>query len=348
DDQQRAAAEIWLPTDLAHGQRPLCRELESRGATVRHIDLPILRRSHRTPRHLLALLHRVMSLMSVLRATNADTVYCTTSAAFLVAPIARLCGVPHVLGHVQEIWKGNDRRILGLLAFACHRLLAISEAVAISVGPRLRSRVTVVPNASVGPADPWPLDGRRGPLTFLVASRWNAWKGHQTLLAAWGLAGCPGRLVILGGMPPTGEATDVEALRAKLPDPDSVDVVGEVEDVEPYLRDADVMVVPSDHPEPFGLVATEAFAQGRPVIASAGGGLLDIVTDGSDGWLYPLADAQALAAVLTSLDRRAVTAAGAQARRTYLKRFTPEHFAVHWRSAFGSRAAQAAAAATRA
>ena len=60
-----------------------------------------------------------------------------------------------------------------------------------------------------------------------------------------------------------------------------------------YVDQADVVLVPSDRAEPFGLVAIEAFARGRPVVASAGGGLVDIVTDGQDGWLFEPCDVPA-------------------------------------------------------
>jgi len=124
-------------------------------------------------------------------------------------------------------------------------------------------------------------------------------------------------------------------LVAALKNPSSVQLTGEVDDPSPYLDESDVVVVPSDAPEPFGLVAIEAFARGRPVIASAGGGLLDVVTDGEDGWLFPPGDAPALATILRSLDREMVEQAGARARKTYESRYTTSEFARRWRAAVG-------------
>ena len=51
-----------------------------------------------------------------------------------------------------------------------------------------------------------------------------------------------------------------------------------------YYRAADVVIVPS-RSESFGLVALEAAACGIPVVASAVGGLLNIVDDGVTGYL---------------------------------------------------------------
>jgi glycosyltransferase involved in cell wall biosynthesis len=64
-------------------------------------------------------------------------------------------------------------------------------------------------------------------------------------------------------------------------------------------RMARVVVVPTLWPEPFGLVAVEAMACGRPVIASSIGGLRTTV--GRSGLLFPPGDAASLSAVLGSL-----------------------------------------------
>jgi glycosyltransferase involved in cell wall biosynthesis len=99
-------------------------------------------------------------------------------------------------------------------------------------------------------------------------------------------------------------------------------VVGEVDDIVPYIDSSDFLILPSDKPEPFGLVLLEAFARGRAVIASEAGGVVDVVTNGKDGWLYPLASAPALAAVLNSLDRTMAQQMGRNARLTYEARFS--------------------------
>jgi glycosyltransferase involved in cell wall biosynthesis len=332
-DRLRDRAVFWLPTDVPHGPTRLCTELERRGAVVRHLDLPVLRRSYRTPRALAGLARRWVRLVGELRRARPALVYCSTSAVLTAAPAARLAGVPRVVGHVQEIWTPGDARVLGPLGRACRTLVAISGPVHEALPARLRERAAVVANATPEPGRVVPLEGRRGPLRFVVASRWNAWKGHRTLLAAWDRLDSPGELVVLGGPPPSGEATDVLALATALRHPGSVRVVGEVPDPHAYVEDADVVVVPSDQPEPFGLVAVEAFARGRPVVASAGGGLADIVTEGRDGWLFPPGDVEALARVLARLDRDQVAAAGRRARATYERRYTADRYAEQWRRA---------------
>ncbi|MBV9832458.1 MAG: glycosyltransferase family 4 protein, partial [Marmoricola sp.] len=128
-------------------------------------------------------------------------------------------------------------------------------------------------------------------------------------------------------------AVDVPALVRAMWHADSVEVVGEVEDAHAYLESADVVVMPSDNPEPFGLVAIEAFARGRPVIGSDAGGLADIVEHGRTGWLYPAGDAEALAGLIAGLTRDAVREAGRRARVSYEQSFTTARFEVDWISA---------------
>lgn len=326
-------ATVLLPTDLEHGPTPLCVELERRGHAVRHVDLPVLRRAYRTPKHLARLAGRLRSLSRELRTLRPDVVYCTTSATYLGVVSARRAKVPRVVGHVQELWSRSDAVILTPFAARCDALIAISDAVAGALPARLRPRCSTVVNATADPGPVEPLDGRGGPLIYLVASRWNGWKGHRTLLDAWQRAGGPGRLLVLGGPPASGEAVDVARLADELGIADSVEIVGEVPDPSPWLRRADVVVMPSDAPEPFGLIAIEAFARGRPVIASAAGGLAEIVTDGVDGWTFPPRDAAALAAVLGGLDRDTVTHAGTAARARYEDRFTVARYGEQWRRA---------------
>lgn len=68
------------------------------------------------------------------------------------------------------------------------------------------------------------------------------------------------------------------------------------EELPETYRSADVCVVPSVGPEPFGIVTLEAMSCGKPVVASRIGGLPTIVDDGVSGFLVPPGEATALAA----------------------------------------------------
>lgn len=84
------------------------------------------------------------------------------------------------------------------------------------------------------------------------------------------------------------------------------------------LRRSLFSVAPSLWPEPFGLVALEAAAAGKPIVASDIGGLRDIVVDGETGFLVPPEDRPALIETLRKLiadaDLRARLGAAAKER----------------------------------
>jgi type III pantothenate kinase len=89
-----------------------------------------------------------------------------------------------------------------------------------------------------------------------------------------------------------------------------------------YYERAAVVACPS-HREGYGVVAREAMAYGRPVIASAVGGLLDAVEDGVTGVRVPPRDPDALRAALESLlgDASLRLRLGAAAREAARERF---------------------------
>lgn len=62
----------------------------------------------------------------------------------------------------------------------------------------------------------------------------------------------------------------------------------------------DVFFLPSVH-EPFGIVVLEAWAAGKPVLASRVGGLVDLVEEGVTGWLFPSNQAEAAVQMLQNM-----------------------------------------------
>jgi phosphatidylinositol alpha-mannosyltransferase len=94
-----------------------------------------------------------------------------------------------------------------------------------------------------------------------------------------------------------------EELKPLLLDPRGVRMLGKVHDETKWqeLEQADVLCAPSLGGESFGMVLTEAFAAGTPVVASNIAGYRDVVKDGVDGVLVPAGDAQALAEALREL-----------------------------------------------
>ncbi len=321
--------EVWLPADVVAGPDSLDAELRRRGVAVRVLPLPILRRRELRPLRLPGLLWRSVRTFARIARARPAVVYCATSATLLTAPLARAAGVRSVVLHNQEIWAGSEARLLGFLARFCTSAVAISESARESLLGSVRARsVTIanaVPDRLVPPAAP--IEPSAAPLRFLIASRWNSWKGHGTLLAAWdSLDPAPGVLTIAGSPPEVGIAVDVEAMVASLKHPESVNVIGQVSDITACIDATDYMLVPSDNPEPFGLVAIEAFSRYRAVIGTNGGGLAEVVRNGRDGILVPLRDVEALAGALAACSRESARTMGIRARESYVANYSLDRF----------------------
>jgi len=165
----------------------------------------------------------------------------------------------------------------------------------------------------------------------LFVGRIEALKGIDTLIrathvllgeSAW--RGKKLRVLIIGG----GVDEDLESLSSDLARlrrlagelgvQDRVEFLGSRRQVElpVYYGAADLVVMPS-YSESFGMVALEAMACGRPVVASRVGGLAYLVQDGVTGFHVPEGDAEELAARLAELlaDERLLAGMGAAARQ---------------------------------
>ena len=178
--------------------------------------------------------------------------------------------------------------------------IAVSEAAAWTGRRFFGGDYRIIPNGvdlDAAPPGPKPESDE---LRILFVGRPEERKGLPVLMAAFAalVQHVPARLVLVG--------TDAEEVEPYLPDPEVaefVDARGRVPRAELWqaLHEADVLSAPSLSGESFGMVLTEAFAAGTPVIASDIGGYRDVVSDGEDGVLVPPADPQRLAEELQSM-----------------------------------------------
>ncbi|HEX9991684.1 MAG TPA: glycosyltransferase [Acidimicrobiales bacterium] len=194
-------------------------------------------------------------------------------------------------------------------------MVAVSGATAAgNLLPSRRRSCVVVPNLLPPPDGDWDGTGLDalpdGPFVLYVGDL-RAEKGLDVLLDAYrGMPAPAPPLVLVGKRVPASPATLPDGVRhlGTLPN----------EAVLEAWRRCSFGVVPSVWAEPFGIVVIEAMTAGRPVVASAVGGLAEIVTDGVDGVLVPPGDAVALRAAIARLAGDPVLRArlGAAAART--------------------------------
>ena len=182
------------------------------------------------------------------------------------------------------------------------------------------ARRRVVPLfATVAPALGAGYEGRR---RVVFAGRIVAPKGIGVLIRA--AAALDAELVICGD---GWRLSQMRALAQELGVRQRVSFKGWLDSAElaRELADASVVAVPSVWPEPFGLVGIEAFAAGRPVVASSTGGIGDWLEHGVNGLAVAPGDAHALARALGELldDPARQQAMGEAGQRMAAERFSP-------------------------
>jgi glycosyltransferase involved in cell wall biosynthesis len=164
------------------------------------------------------------------------------------------------------------------------------------------------------------------PPTVAFAGRLVREKGADVLVRAFDkvVRQIPDARLLLAGDGPESER--VKRLIADLGLSSSVSMLGHLPQPEVECRTAVawVQAIPSLWAEPFGLVAAEAMMRGTAVVASASGGLAEIVRDGKTGFLVPPGDAEALTEALIHLlqDRELAEQMGRAGRKIALAHFS--------------------------
>ncbi len=161
--------------------------------------------------------------------------------------------------------------------------------------------VEVIPNF-VSPLEYYPPEGTR-PRGVIAApdhkvlihvSNFRAVKRLRDVIGIFeGVRNAMPATLVLAGDGPERDAAEQEADRLGLRH--DVRFLGKVENVADLLRGGDLFLLPSET-ESFGLAALEAMACGLPVVATAVGGLPELVIDGECGALEAVGDVPALTA----------------------------------------------------
>jgi L-malate glycosyltransferase len=232
-------------------------------------------------------------------------------ATVLGGVAARLTSVPLVrtehgrleprqgLGRVKMMANTTLERLLsGALAQTTVHVSADIQNLA--AGRHARGRQTVIyngiePDGFAGPRAPMPVDlaSDRDVFRVGIVGRVSPVKGHETLLRAWSRLTRLSRLrlYVVGSGP---SETACRALAQTLGVESSVRFLGFRDDVPRLLSHLDLLVMPSLH-EGLPYTLLEAMLAGVPVLASATGGLREVIVHGVNGLLVPPGDEGALA-----------------------------------------------------
>ncbi len=252
----------------------------------------------------------VRELASYLRREEIDLLHAHMYRAEVIgARAAVAAGTPVVMAtvHSSRVRSATDVATLAALTPVMDRLIVPSASIAAKVRAEGRggAAFTVVPNGVDLARFDLPLTARAlrhefgiphgAPLLGVVA-RLEPEKGHRYLIEAMPaiLRGAPETWMVIVGEGSLDAELRAQAAALPAPAPERIVFTGRREDVAAITGEIDVAVLPSLR-EAQGISILEAMARRRPVVASAVGGIPEVLTDGLDGLLVPPADAAALA-----------------------------------------------------
>jgi glycosyltransferase involved in cell wall biosynthesis len=177
--------------------------------------------------------------------------------------------------------------------------------------------------------EPAPVPASNGVPLLVCLSRHDARKGIDVLLRALAELQADGisfRACLIG----RGELTDAHRrLATRLGLDDRVSIPGQVPDVRPYLRQAEVFVLPSLSESSGSLSLLEALQAGVPIVTTSCDGMPEDVTDGDSALLVPPGVVRSLAHALAQLleNEPLRRRLGARGRAVYESRFSADVFA---------------------
>lgn len=346
-DRKKFVPIVLLPVD-----GPLVAELQVVKVECHVVEITRLSRSTLSLRGLLRLpLHIIQSMRAfdfVLAGRRVDIVHSNTLAVLTSALWARWHNVPHIW-HVHEIIihpKFVRKVYAYLLSWFADRIICVSHATMANLvqdKPNLANKIDVVWNGLErnSPVDSDAVRAYRerltvcdGEILVVLVGRINRWKGQTLLVEAAGLLwqeGVKNIRYLLVGSAPDGQVHFLKELQYTInqsPAKAAFTLQGFTSNLYTVWDACDIAVIPSTEPEPFGMVALEAMAAGKPVIAANHGGLAEIVIDKVNGFMVEPGNSVALAEAIKQLasDAHLRMRMGKEGELRYRREFTLERY----------------------
>jgi len=269
-----------------------------------------------------------------------DVVYMNTIVVFSYM-IASVFTNKLTINHVREI-PGKKEGLIFSLLFRLNRshLIFNSKYTQDSFSFLSKERSYVVLNGVLGPTE-IPIQASESTFNILLIGRINAWKGQILALEAIKSLAKKYpviRLRIVGG---TAERQEfyITDLIDSIKEHNLESIVKHYpfqSDPTEHFRWSNISLVPSTKPEPFGRVAIESLAFGRPVIASNHGGLIEIIDGDVGGYLFKNNDAIDLALKISALidDKNLMSEKSKEASKCFNSRFSEDVYVEKFSTTF--------------
>jgi len=310
--------------------------------------------------------HHPSQLFALYRWLRGQKIQILHTHGYFAGVFARLAGlhagIPHMISHVHSTYVDFQIKHLfmeRLLSYRTDRIVCVSRAVQdwVFEGEGIRKGKTIVIYNGTAPffvapsTGSIPAFGRRAlgipehDTVFTVVASLTPNKGHRVLLESFAalLEEHPNATLLIVGDGPLRHELEGRAWQQKIDR--KIVFTGQQTDISDLLRISDVGLLPSQSREGLGMALIEAMAAGLPVIGTNLGGIPEVIADGENGILVPLARADLLADAMKRLatDREARLRMGRRSRQIYEANFTLDGMICHIEALYASLQNQASA-----
>jgi glycosyltransferase involved in cell wall biosynthesis len=330
--------------------------LSAIGVEVQIVNLGIIRRQYF---NLSGIINRFQKwrnavgvLNGIIQSHQIDTIYSNTAAVLIGGFVARRNGLKHIW-HIHEIIEKPaflHRFLAWRFRTTADQLIVVSKAVEQHWQHALPANKIVQIYNGIEPIQTSDIPNfkttQQIPTNALVvgmAARIHYWKGQsyfveiaRALIQQNNDATNQHQVIqplyfLIAGDPFPGYEYLLDDLKRQLKDlifEGRVFYLGLVQEMDVFYRSIDVLILPSQLPDPLPTVILEAMQYGIPVAATAQGGALEMVQDNETGILIPLDNAtiaaEKIQAILPASTRHQMGAAGKERVATYFSQATFE------------------------
>lgn len=251
---------------------------------------------------------------------NFDLIYANSQKAFILGAIAGKIAHKPVIWHLHDILTQDHfspKNIWLDVYLANHNarsVIANSQATADSftghgghkdlvkvVYNSIESKPFLKVNSRKARALKNKFNPKNKPLIGLFG-RIAFWKGQHVAIAA--MKSLPNFQLLIVGSPLKSSLDYSHKLQLqikKLGLARQIKMIGSRTDVPELMSICDIIIHTSVAPEPFGRVIVEGMLSKKPVIATAGGGVLEIIEDRVSGYLVPMNSTQKLSSAINKV-----------------------------------------------
>ncbi len=278
-------------------QGPLVEELEKLQVEVIFLSMSLLSKTYLKTLQWGKIVFPLLQFRKKMKLMSSyDILYVNTSVIldfYAFAPFLRNKKVLHIR-EIPSNWLGK------ILSYLIKRSNAYVIFNSFSTQKSFAhfNRSVVIHNSFEGffalPPQTWE-DRSSGPLKILLIGRINHWKGQDFAIEALSKLRAEPFLLRIVGSTFQGNEAILDELKNQVQQlqlSDKVEFIDFMANTQDIYQWADLVIVPSKKPEPFGRIAIEAMSLGKPVVAANHGGLPEIVDDKKSGFLFQPNDIQ--------------------------------------------------------